>query len=907
MLTGRRPNSITSFNDKTIKHLTRRLQTHDYPILIKRLNELSVVINFRNNSREFYELMKILNDIENRLLHYERDPTQTESAQYREDFEVETINVESARVFRQYGGIEIFKRILVMSLLVAGREPQSHIFDDKKTLMVEEPLSVLRRKNKCSQQMQAKTQIPTNVVVENFSILKIKCKCIHILNRIVCLPKFGKLVVNDLLYVTESNVDLYKKEAQDSNSNRSTGYNAILLQYLFSLVMFKEARLLSCQLIESILLHMPMLNLNCISNIKYILETIDDEGLSSICRIFAITLSDLDMAEKKCWSQNKQQQLHQNSQQAGESQQQQPMQIDDIEDKPKPAPLSVRDQNQDLLLNIPSLLSRLVNLVRRKDYTIRYTDSNSEIEHWMRYLDEALSDNEDSDANTSNNSNNPSNMELMMLDISSSANNSMYVDGNNNNISGQFTNYRSGAPENQLYQPALLAATKLNNFVHVLYTLSLLLIGKERKQVQKTLSKLRLAAALNSLFDYLVWNCHCDQHGSSTMGEPQQVRSPEVAVKIQFLRLVHSFCDHSDYKRVILSREEIDEITTYNREASPCLQVDESMLKVENRLGCTKEKTGLLSKIVQVIKQEPFSDSFRFWLTRAVESFLRGDTSYADQLFLINRGIVEDTLHNILAINFTRPKEVLQSCFDMLGELIKFNNYGFSILDKELVDQERFNMLMRMIDQSLVDSNMFLRAIFLSIEFFERNAHEIKTKYASNQTLAYFSSFDRQISLLCKMITTINLTNLSQENISCLNTTLVLLMLANRKKKLPQYLKAIQQKSQQIRQINDIITNSPINIVPQQTASSEFNAAFIDTMTNFKELLIFWQGHYLQKDKDCVGLEQNSRIEFSYWKYTVELLLDSNPKNKCSLNYYIKNDPNYYENKPNRMDEYRCD
>lgn len=297
---------------------------------------------------------------------------------------------------------------------------------------------------------------------------------------------------------------------------------------------------------------MPMLNLNCISNIKYILETIDDEGLSSICRIFAITLSDLDMAEKKCWTQSKQQQIQQNAsgQQNQQQQQQQTMQIDETEEaKPETAPLSVRDQNQDLLLNIPSLLSRLVNLVRRKDYTTRYTNSSSEIEHWMRYLDEALSDNEDSDPNTSANNNN---LELMMLDISSGGSESMFVDADNNNLNtsgqSQFNNHRSGASESQLYQPALLAATKLNNFVHVLYTLSLLLIGKERKQVQKTLSKLRLAEALNSLFDYLVWNCHCDQHGSSgTMGEPHQVRSPEVAVKIQFLRLVHSFCDHSEY------------------------------------------------------------------------------------------------------------------------------------------------------------------------------------------------------------------------------------------------------------------------------------------------------------------------------------------------------------------------
>ena len=131
--------------------------------------------------------------------------------------------------------------------------------------------------------------------------------------------------------------------------------------------------------------------------------------------------------------------------------------------------------------------------------------------------------------------------------------------------------------DNIANQPALLAAAKLNNFVYVLYTLSLLLIGKEKKKVQVNLTKLRLASALNSLFDYLIWNCRCEypnsainnsntnQVGSNGTNnsnnnqvnnlqavpqqQQQQMRShicPEVAVKIQFLRLVHSFCDHSE-------------------------------------------------------------------------------------------------------------------------------------------------------------------------------------------------------------------------------------------------------------------------------------------------------------------------------------------------------------------------
>ena len=170
MLTGKRPNAITHFTDTTISHLTKRLQTHDYPMLVKRLHELSVIANFRNNSKEFHELMKVLDEIENRLLHFEREPYER-----REDFEVETINVESARVFRQYGGIEIVKRILLVSLLVADRDERSGS-------------CVLRRKGKCAVDGPGGERVaPVNMVVENFSILKIKCKCIHILNRIVCL------------------------------------------------------------------------------------------------------------------------------------------------------------------------------------------------------------------------------------------------------------------------------------------------------------------------------------------------------------------------------------------------------------------------------------------------------------------------------------------------------------------------------------------------------------------------------------------------------------------------------------------------------------------------------------------------------------------------------------------------
>lgn len=54
-----------------------------------------------------------------------------------------------------------------------------------------------------------------------------------------------------------------------------------------------------------------------------------------------------------------------------------------------------------------------------------------------------------------------------------------------------------------------------------------------------------------------------------------------------------------------------------------------------------KGKEGLITKIVEVMKKEPTSSTFRFWLARSVESYLRGMTSYCDQVFLLRRGLLQ--------------------------------------------------------------------------------------------------------------------------------------------------------------------------------------------------------------------------------------------------------------------------
>lgn len=146
---------------------------------------------------------------------------------------------------------------------------------------------------------------------------------------------------------------------------------------------------------------------------------------------------------------------------------------------------------------------------------------------------------------------------------------------------------------------------------------------------------------------------------------------------------------------------------------------------VDRQLMCKGSK-GLLTKIVEVMKKEPTTSTFRFWLARAVESYLRGNTSYCDQVFLMRRGLLQVSYPCYLVYKYylrcmyllylwisvwlnlflplqhvasniveheIRHKEILQSSFDLLGELIKFNVEAFKTFEEILHTQPNVSSL----------------------------------------------------------------------------------------------------------------------------------------------------------------------------------------------------------------------
>uniref|UniRef100_A0A8B9LJ67 Transient receptor potential cation channel, subfamily C, member 4 associated protein a n=1 Tax=Astyanax mexicanus TaxID=7994 RepID=A0A8B9LJ67_ASTMX len=467
------------------------------------------------------------------------------------------------------------------------------------------------------------------------------------------------------------------------------------------------------------------------------------------------------------------------------------------------------ESNQVALLNIPGFIERLCKLATRKVSEASGTSALlQELEDWHSWLDNALV------------------LDALMQMAIEEAEQSSTESSDEGSL--------SSSPLRHTLPQSMKIVHEIMYKVEVLYVLCVLLMGRQRNQVHRMLAEYRLIPGLNNLFDKLIWrrqpsshtlhrqnqNCDC----SPTYCIPQKTR------KIGFSRKV-SFKDICERKKKL-------------------------------NLVCDGKK-GLLTRLISVMKKEPVDSSFRFWQARAVESFLRGATSYADQIFLLKRGLLEHILFCIIDSG-CKSRDVLQSYFDLLGELMKFNIDAFKRFNKYVNTDEKFQMFLSQINSSLVDSNMLVRCIVLSLDRFEGQAEDIKVVEVLSECrlLSYMSQVENRLSFLFRLINIINVQTLTQENVSCLNTSLVVLMLARWRGKLPFYLGALKEKEY----------------------SEKYPGCLLN---NFHHLLRFWQHHYLNKDKDSTCLENSSCIPFTYWKETVTVLLSSDRSSLCAIATYI--------------------
>ncbi|KAF2988095.1 hypothetical protein EK904_009622 [Melospiza melodia maxima] len=411
--------------------------------------------------------------------------------------------------------------------------------------------------------------------------------------------------------------------------------------FLFTLMTNKKTFLQTATLIEDILgVKKEMIQLDDIPNLASLVSSFDQQQLANFCRILAVTISELDTG-----SDDKHTLLAKNAQQ-----------------KKNLGP-SRAEINQATLLNIPGFIERLCKLATRKVSETTGTSSFlQELEEWYTWLDNALV------------------LDALMRVANEEAEQSSTESSDESGLAN--TSTRTQLPQSMKIMHEIMYK------LEVLYVLCVLLMGRQRNQVHKMIAEFRLIPGLNNLFDKLIWR----KHSASALvlhGHNQNCDcSPDITLKIQFLRLLQSFSDHHENKYLLLNSQELNELSAISHKAN-------------------------IPEVDAVVNTD------RFWQARAVESFLRGTTSYADQMFLLKRGLLEHILYCIVDSE-CKSRDVLQSYFDLLGELMKFNIDAFKRFNKYINTDEK--IFLNQINSSLVDSNMLVRCITLSLDRFENQS-----------------------------------------------------------------------------------------------------------------------------------------------------------------------------------------
>uniref|UniRef100_A0A671K9V5 Short transient receptor potential channel 4-associated protein-like n=1 Tax=Sinocyclocheilus anshuiensis TaxID=1608454 RepID=A0A671K9V5_9TELE len=488
------------------------------------------------------------------------------------------------------------------------------------------------------------------------------------------------------------------------------------VMFLFSLMSNKKVFLQTATLIEDILsVRKEIIQLEEIPNLASLVQSFNQQQLANFCRILSVTISEPDVGVD-----DKHTLLARSTQQ-----------------KTNTCP-SCAESNQVALLNIPGFIERLCKLATRKVTEAAGASARLELEDWHSWLDNALV----LDAL----------MQLAIEELHSSPYFlCCYLSSDESSL--------SSSPLRHRLPQSMKIVHEIMYKVEVLYVLCVLLMGRQKNQVHRMLAEFKLIPGLNNLFDKLIWRRQTSGHVLYRQNQNCDC-SPEISFKIQFLRLLQSFSDHHENKYLLLSGQELNELSDIYLNAN--IIEMEALNNTDRNLVCDGKK-GLLTRLISVMRKEPIDSSFRFWQARAVESFLRGTPSYADQVFLLRRGLLEHILYCIIDSG-CKSHDVLQSYFDLLGELMKFNIDAFKRLNKYVNTEEKFQMFLTQINSSLVDSNMLVRCIVLSLDRFESQTKDMKVVevFSVCRLLSYMAHVENRLSFLFRLTSIINVQTLTQ-------------------------------------------------------------------------------------------------------------------------------------------------
>ncbi len=270
--------------------------------------------------------------------------------------------------------------------------------------------------------------------------------------------------------------------------------------------------------------------------------------------------------------------------------------------------------------------------------------------------------------------------------------------------------------------------------IELVFVICTLLSGRRKLAVQKALVDQKFGRVLLDMYDRMSWDAppytginHLEHvHG------PNCECNPEGAVRIQYLRLIHNFYDRdflgNNSKFVVLSPEErkwilsssatdIDDEESEGwrrwRDEATSTNMGTALTTIHSPHG-RGNRNGLVVKIIQTLNKEKSDSTYRFWLSACLENFLRGSGRMA-QYFVVKSGALAPTVRHIISGCNDDNHSTMQTSFDLLGEIIKANKNILEYMESVLSNDE-FREFMVVVMDNLVESNVFLRSLFLTLE-----------------------------------------------------------------------------------------------------------------------------------------------------------------------------------------------
>ena len=211
--------------------------------------------------------------------------------------------------------------------------------------------------------------------------------------------------------------------------------------------------------------------------------------------------------------------------------------------------------------------------------------------------------------------------------------------------------------------------------VEVLFVLCTLLNGKRKIDFQGALADMGLVQILNVMFDKFEWHNAAQDEAQTPLHGPGCGCSLDASLKIQFLRLIHNFCDrdYSDNQTKLLLLTDAERAMLESTDLTP--------------LPLRHANPGLLCKIIATLVQQPADSIYRFWLASCVEAFLRRATRH-EQLFVARTPLLQSLVDEILSGGGYRAQGSFQSAFDLLGEMTKGNRRTLQLFHRTLSNDQ---------------------------------------------------------------------------------------------------------------------------------------------------------------------------------------------------------------------------